>query len=315
MRLFLIFTIICLLTPLSFAQSQRFNQELYGSYLKGLIYAENSRYKEALEELKKAKGMDPDSVHIRLKMATVFIRLDQIVKAENILKEAKKVEPDNLDISLALIFVYSYAQEDKKLEQEYEHFLKRAHEIKPKDLSISEYLAQFYFYKKRPQDAIEIYEKILISNPEHIDALFWLGYLYDEVGRRDEAIDAWKKGLKLDPNYAPILNSLGYVYAVNEIKLDKAEKMLKKAIEIEPDNGAYLDSLGWVYFKKKEYKKAEKYLFEAVEIVKDPDIYEHLGDLYIKMDQKDKAMNYYKEGIKHFPDNKNLKEKIRRYGE
>ena len=91
--------------------------------------------------------------------------------------------------------------------------------------------------------------------------------------------------------------------------------MIKKALQIEPQNGAYLDSLGWVYFKREDYKKAEGYLKIAIILIKDPVIFEHLGDLYIRLGNLKEAVNYYKQGLINFPDNKDLVEKLKRYEE
>jgi tetratricopeptide (TPR) repeat protein len=316
MRFFSLLIIFSLIVvPLSFSQSQEFITSLYSDYLKGLFYIEKGEYKLGLESLERAKAKDPKSVHIRLKIATVLMRLDKPDEAEKVLKEAKKLDPNDLDISLVLIFLYAYTQNDAELEREYEAFLQKAHELKPKSTDISEYLAQFYFYKKKPQEAIKIYEAILQTNPNYVDALFWLGYLYDQTGKRKEAIDIWKKGLKISPEYAPILNSLGYYYAQEGVNLSEAETMVKKALEKEPENGAYLDSLGWIYFKKGDLKKAEESLTKAIALIKDPEIYEHLGDLYIKLDNKDKAILYYQEGLTNFPDYTSLQKKVKQYGE
>jgi tetratricopeptide (TPR) repeat protein len=204
-------------------------------------------------------------------------------------------------------------KKDKELEEEYEEFLEKVHRLRPQDLKASEYLAQYYFYKNRPQEAIKLYETIVEKKPDYLEGLFWLGYLYEEVGERDKAIKMWKKALKIEPNHAPTLNSLGYIYAEEGINLDEAEKMVKKALEIEPRNGAYLDSLGWVYFKKGDYQKAEEFLKKAISFSKDPVIYGHLGDLYVKMNNIKEAIGYYKEGVDNFPDNKNLREKLKKY--
>lgn len=296
------------------AQSEKALTNLYSEYLKGLIAGERGDYSRSLKELEKVKAKDPDSVHINLKIATIFIRQGEIDKAKELLQKTKKEHPDDLDISLALIFVYSYAQDDKALEDEYETFLKNAHKAKPKNLSISEYLAQFYFYKKRPKQAIEIYEKILAVNPNYVSAMFWLGYLYQEVGRPTEALSIWHKGLEMEPDYPPILNSLGYTYAYSGIKLDDAETMVLEALRQEPDNGAYLDSLGWVYFKKGDLEKAGQYLQKAIAQVKDPEIYEHLGDLYITTGEQEKGLKFYREGLSYFPGSKKLQEKANKYG-
>ena len=313
MRFFLIFIILSLITPLSFPQSQRSLTNLYSNYLKGLLHAEKGEYLLGLEELEKAKLRDPQSTHIRLKIASVLIRLERFDEAEAVLKEAKTIDPDNLDISLALIFVYSYSDKNNALEGEYEDFLKKAHDKKPKNIGISEYLAQFYFYKKRPQEAIKVYEKILETNPDYVEALFWLGYLYEEHGQRSKALETWERGAEVDPSFAPILNCLGYTYAEEGVNLDKAEEMIKKALEKEPENGAYLDSLGWVYYKKGGLEKAKEYILKAIGLIKDPDVYEHLGDIYIELGDEEKGVSYYEEGFSRFPDNKDLEAKVKKY--
>jgi len=313
MRFFLIFIILCLIAPLSFPKSQRSLANLYSNYLKGLLYAEKGEYLSSLEKLERAKAGDPQSIHIRLKIASVLVRLERLDEAEAVLKEAKEIDPENLDLSLALIFVYSYGERNEDLEAEYEVFLKKAHDKKPKDIGISEYLAQFYFYKKRPQEAIDVYEKILESNPDYVEAFFWLGYLYEDCGQRSKALETWEKGAGLDSSFAPILNCLGYTYAEEGIKLDIAEEMVKKALEEEPENGAYLDSLGWVYYKKGDIERAKEYILKAISLIKDPDVYEHLGDIYIGLGDQEEGVRYYQEGLLRFPADKGLELKLKKY--
>ena len=313
MRFFLIFITLCLITPLSFSQSQRSLTNLYSNYLKGLLYAEKGEYLKSLEELEHAKTSDPQSIHIRLKIASVLIRLNRLDEAEVVLKAAKEIDPENLDLSLALIFVYSYGEKNEDLENEYEDFLKKAHEKKPKDIGISEYLAQFYFYKKKPQAAIEVYEKILEINPGYVEALFWLGYLYEDCGQRGKALETWERGSNLDSSFAPILNCLGYTYAEEGVKLDLAEKMVRKALKEEPENGAYLDSLGWIYYKKGDLDKAKEYVLKAISLIQDPDVYEHLGDIYIDLGDQKEGIRYYQEGLLRFPGDKDLELKLKKY--
>ncbi|UCD15018.1 MAG: tetratricopeptide repeat protein [Candidatus Omnitrophota bacterium] len=316
MRIFWACIIFCLsFTTVSFAQSKKTITNLYSSYLKGLFYTEEENYRTALKYLEKARKLDPDSFLIRLRIATLLIRVGEIEKAEKELMEAKKLNAESFDASLALIFLYSYTENDEALEKEYEHFLEKAHTLDPSDLQVSQHLAQFYFYKNQYQEAIKVYEKILEDNYDDVDAIFWLGFLYEEIGNRQQAIDTWKRGLEIDSSHAPILNSLGYVYVQEGINLDEAESMIKKALKQEPENGAYLDSLGWVYFKKKDFKKAEKYLKKAVEAVKDPVIFDHIGDFYVDRENIEEAVKFYKEGAELFPDNDTLQRKLKKYEE
>jgi len=303
-----------LFNPQGQPQNVNAYRNLYGSYLKGIFYAEEGDYKEAVTQLEKVKTLDKESIYVRLKIASIYIRTGEIDRAEKELKEAKAIDPDNYDASLALVFLYSYAQKDKELESEYEDFLKKAHKAKPNDDKITAYLAQLYFYKKQTKDAIALYETIIKNNPNHVDSLFWLGNLYEESGRHPDAIAMWKKALAVDPNHANSLNSLGYVYADDNINLDEALKLVTKALEKEPENGAFLDTLGWVYFKMKEYAKAEAALKKAISLAADPVIYEHLGDVLAAENKIDEAVKYYQEGLTKFPDNQKLKQKIEAHG-
>jgi Flp pilus assembly protein TadD len=52
---------------------------------------------------------------------------------------------------------------------------------------------------------------------------------------------------------------------------------------IKPNNGAFIDSLGWAYFKLGRLDKARTELERASQLVADPVIFDHLGDLYAAM--------------------------------
>jgi Flp pilus assembly protein TadD len=103
-------------------------------------------------------------------------------------------------------------------------------------------------------------------------------------------VERLKKVIKINPEHADALNYLGYSYAEKGIHLDEAYSLVKKALALKPDNGYIMDSLGWVYFKSGKYEEALKVLLKAAETVKnDPVVLEHLGDVYDKLGQKEKA--------------------------
>lgn len=311
MRIFAALIFFVLVVSSNAFAGKTVNAKTYSHYLHGNLLLERRQYSQALKELKKARRTDPKSIYIRLKIASILVRMEDFDAAEKELKAVKKIDPANIDAPLALIFLYAYTHDDTKLEKEYEYFLDRAAQVKPDDPKILEYLGQFYFYKKRFIEALDVYERLVEKNPADFIGVFWIGYIHEEMGQRPEAMQAWEKAIALNPDYAPALNSLGYVYADENINLEKAEQLVKKALKSEPDNGAYLDSLGWVYYKKKEYSKAKDYLLKALTKFKDPIIYEHLGDLSLKMEKIEQATNYYREGLVYFPEDARLKDKLK----
>ncbi len=309
-RFFII--LVCVLPAFtSYGHSRQ--KALYSNYLKGVYSLQKQDAVSAQKYFEKAKKRYPESVYIRHKIASALIQQEKIEEAEKTLKEAKRIAPDNLDTYLALIFIYSYKSEDDKLEAEYQDFLEAAYRKKPDDLTITSHLAQFYFYQERAKEAIPLYKKILEKEPENLEAFFWLGYLYHETGRKEEAMQKWRDALSVDPNHAPSLNALGYTYAEKGINLSEAKVMIEKALEIEPQNGAYLDSLGWVYFQKGELERAKKYIKEALLYTEDPEIYLHLGIIYIEMGKESEGIDIYRQGLEKFPDDQGLKKELDKY--
>ena len=270
---------------------------------------------DALTDYSRAKKLDDNSISVRLRMAAEYIKMNKYQKAVDILEEAKKIDPLNLDVYLLLVLVYTAQGNSQQANAEYEKFLNKAYSLEPENIKILEYLAQFEFQKGNIRQAKLLYKKVIQKKPKYADGYFWLGYIFENEGKPQEAIKQWQKVLEIDPNHADALNSLGYLYAEEGINLDKAEIMLKKALSLSPDNPAYLDSLGWVYFKRKEYTRAEEYLKRAISNNKDPVIYEHLGDLYIQLNDTKNAVDYYKKGLELNPESKSLKEKLSKYGE
>ncbi|MFH1441903.1 MAG: tetratricopeptide repeat protein, partial [Candidatus Omnitrophota bacterium] len=78
----------------------------------------------------------------------------------------------------------------------------------------------------------------------------------------------------------------------------------------QPDNGAYVDSLGWLYFKKGDINLAIKTLTQAIGLLKDPVIYEHLGDAWFKLGNNDTALVNWKKSLELNPDNNEIKKTI-----
>ena len=67
-----------------------------------------------------------------------------------------------------------------------------------------------------------------------------------------------------------------------------------------------------MYFKKGEYEKAIKYLKKAIELVPDdPIMLEHLGDAYLKVNDRSNALKYYQKSLqKKEKDKETLEKKI-----
>jgi tetratricopeptide (TPR) repeat protein len=162
-------------------------------------------------------------------------------------------------------------------------------------------------------EAARALEHALSINDKNVDIYSSLGLVYNEMGRLVDSDSMYEKALRIDPHNHLVLNNYGYSLSERNIQLDRALKMSEEALRQQPENQSYLDTKGWINFQMGRYDEAEAAVRRAIELgSKSPVIAEHLGDIYSKMDQKDKAIEYWKKALEYGSTNPGLKGKIER---
>lgn len=131
-----------------------------------------------------------------------------------------------------------------------------------------------------------------------------------------KVLDVVSPLLKKFPEDAYILNFVGYSLVELGREFERAESLLLKAEKIKPNDPYIEDSLGWLYFKKGDLEKAKVYLEKAFKNAQtdEPVIWEHLGDLYLKIEKKKEACELYKKALEkslHKRERKRLLEKVK----
>ncbi len=113
---------------------------------------------------------------------------------------------------------------------------------------------------------------------------------------------AMEKAFALRPDDPGLNNNLGYFYADRGIHLDKAEKMVRKARAGTPKQVNVLDSVGWVFYKQGRFEEAgdifqEILTLQATQAEKHPVLFDHAGDVYYRLDDREKAVELWKRAI------------------
>lgn len=279
-------------------------------YTLGVVSDLKGDTEDAIRQFEKsAEYYENYAAHLRL--GADYARLGNLQQAITELNLVLEYDVNNIQARYLLALIYSTKKEYDKAANEYESILTSFQEAEPENIEIYGYLAQLYYSQKQYDKAIEQFKIILSLDSDNTDVMFLLGSLYLDVGERDKAVETFTRAIAINPDQDGCLNSLGYLYAEEGVKLDEARTMIEHALEIDPDNPAYLDSLGWVYYKKGEYETALQYLNRADSAMKDPVIYEHIGDVYYKIDQKDKAEKYWKLSLDLLPDQQGVLEKLK----
>ena len=152
---------------------------------------------------------------------------------------------------------------------------------------------------KRYSEAFEILTvgQEMVYNDKAIRAEF-LGQLGEaSFGLKEytQGKEYYKKAMEVDPNSQLLKNNYAYRLANSNMDLDLAESLSKQVLLRAPKEAQFLDTYGWVLFQKKEYSNA-KTEFESAYTnnVNDETIMEHLGDVYFKLNDLEKALIWWK---------------------
>jgi tetratricopeptide (TPR) repeat protein len=162
-------------------------------------------------------------------------------------------------------------------------------------------------------EAASALERAVQINDKNVDALSALALVYDELGQRTESDSIYERTLRIEPDNALLLNNYGYSLAERGVQLDRALKMAESAVKQQPENQSYLDTYGWIFFMMGKYAEAREWINKAIVLGSNsPVIHEHLGDVYFKLSDQARAMEYWKKALDLDPKNESLAEKIRR---
>jgi tetratricopeptide (TPR) repeat protein len=181
-------------------------------------------------------------------------------------------------------------------------YSEKAMRLFPNQALVSYFNGIGHYNKKEYIPAIKAINRAIEIQPENnrpiMAAMYsMLGDIYHTIKQDDKSDEAFQKALAMEPNDATVLNNYAYYLSERGAKLDSAEKMSKKSLELRPDEGTFLDTYGWILYKRGNYDKAREYIQKAIDKAgehADATLYEHLGDIYFKLKEKDKAVESWR---------------------
>ncbi len=150
----------------------------------------------------------------------------------------------------------------------------------------------------KADEAVSALRGAVGARPGDETLLYALGSAYERAGQSDAAIAQMRALLALNPDHAEAMNFVGYTLAEQNIRLDEAERLVRRALELKPRSGHVLDSLGWVLFRRGDFRRAVDALEQADRLVgPDATILEHLGDAYRAAARHADAVSAYRRAL------------------
>ncbi|MBF0619086.1 MAG: tetratricopeptide repeat protein [Candidatus Omnitrophica bacterium] len=266
-------------------------------YIMGMNDEMNDAPDKALLEYARAVQYDGSAFLPHLRLGMSYLHASSARAAREEFTAAIKIRPDDMQAHYYLALAYSALQDVDKAASEFELILKNASASDPKNAELYLYLGQMYVSQDKMDQAVLQFEKLLQVQPQNTDIMYVVASRYLEVNRRDDAKALFLKCIDADPVHSGCLNALAYTYAEDNTKMDDALRFVTLALKAEPDNGAYLDTLGWVYYRKGMYVDALKELNKANVLIDDPVLFDHLGEVYMKLGNPDMAKKYWHKSL------------------
>ena len=278
-------------------------------------FTRRGEFVEAEAFLRLAQLIDPQNDKAKVWLATLLEPQGREDEARNLFKQIDLGSPYKVDADMALANYHFRKEEDDKALA----ILEKSYAENPID-GIRESLALARRIREDYAAALPIYDELIAERTaeeikEDTSLLYYRGICYERIGQWDKAVVDFKRVLSYEPEHADALNYLGYTWVDRGENLHEAFEMIRTAARLEPRSGAITDSLGWAHYKLGEYNIAKKHLEKAVELSpSSATIVDHLGDVYWKLGRKREAGYQWERALEFDPTDKeriNIKLKLK----
>ncbi len=151
----------------------------------------------------------------------------------------------------------------------------------------------------KTEDAIKILlagSKLVVDNDEQLVQFYSnLGDNYNKIKNYTESDKYFDKALDINPKEVFVLNNYSYYLSLRKDKLEKAESMSKLSNDLQPNQSSFLDTYAWILFQGGKYEEAKKWQEKAIENggSSSGTILEHMGDILFKLNDAEKALEYW----------------------
>jgi len=240
-------------------------------------------FKRALEKA----GTDETYIVGILGLMNNIIGYDETMKWCN---ERIQTQPDSLAVNLAMFNLYHIKEQYNKALEHINKCIEIAKDDQQKNYTL---------VANKTKLLMMMYEKM--SDKKYLNM----------------AIEEYESMLKKQPTNIEVMNNLAYILADNDISVGKALEYAQKAYEAVSNNGSILDTYAYVLFKNGKVKEADEFINRAIQqyeqgkINAPAEVYEHVGLIKEKLEQKDKALEAYKRATELFDNNTSQKMKDR----
>jgi tetratricopeptide (TPR) repeat protein len=252
--------------------------------------------------------IDPTYPYAHSNLGTVYLGEDRIADGIKELRKEEDLHSEETYSYRTLGWALQNQHDTAGAIEQYQKLLN----LDPKDRDAAMDLAQVLEGEKRYPDAIGVLEKAMSYASDSIPLQSYLGFAYIRNGENDKGLALLQKVVDAKPDStrsAAELNGIAYTLMGLNAGPDLAQKAADKSLHMQEAAslkstgnealsntsllGATWDTVGWIYFKEGRFQKALPYLRASWLLTQNPEVGDHLGQLYAKLEKKQEAAHTY----------------------
>jgi len=261
------------------------------NYKVGLVRLLENKEKEALSYFEKALAADNNYAPALAQIAYALIRGGDLDTAITRVRKQIDGNPQNPDFHVLLGRIYAIGRDFSNARKSFEEAFK----IDPGNERALFNLAQMEQSQGSIDKALEHYEKIRAKNPDNAFISLMVAMLLETKGEAEKAKEIYKQVLVTKPENLIAANNLAFYlaeHAPTPENLATAEILILPFMDKLKDNLSLTDTIAWIYYRKGQYEKARDLLLASEEDVNIPAINYHLGMIFSRLDEKERAKKY-----------------------
>lgn len=268
-------------------ESLELNSHPFKKFFLGLAYIELQMNEEALAVYRDFLEDFPSCNYIRAQLAIVKMNLrdaDGSLECFKLIRSSDPYRVDSLDVYSNLLYV-------KTMRAELSSLAHSVNSIDPFRVETCCCIANFYSLRSQHAKAILYFSRALQLNPKHLSAWTLMGHEYMEMKNSAAAIQAYRSAIKCSKRDYRAWYGLGQTYEI--LKMNSyCLYYYTIARCLRPGDTRMILAMGETLEKLDKHEEALKCYFKA-----GPFALVKLANLYVKMQQADKAAAAYYEFV------------------
>lgn len=241
-----------------------------------------------VNKMRKGDSTDRESV---LLYADVLYSAKKYEAASKAYKEYLEYDKSKFSVWFNLMLSYSNLEKLDELisvaDESFDYF--------PNNAFTHYFKGTAHYQKQEYKKSVTALQNAIDLEPERelkAQIFSMMGDAHNSLKDFKKADENFDKSLAIKED-ATTLNNYAYYLSLRNERLKDALKMSKRSLELRPSTPTFLDTYGWILYQQGKYADAKTYLEKAIVGESDPDVLEHLGDVYFKLKNVSKATEYW----------------------